>query len=258
MSRRIASFLAGAALAMAAASTALAGEPVQLRSDVASGRTVTLGDLFDGAGSASDVMIGYGAPAGQDAVLDAGEVQRIAREHGLDWANAQGLRRILVRSDEAAQPARSGPAGRMIDALTWSRNIAAGEIIQPSDLVYAKAPAFQAPGDMPRDADALIGKAARRPLRAGAVAATHDAIAAEVIRRDDIVQVLYHADGINLTLTGKAMAAAHAGDPVAVLNTASKKVLQAIAIGPDQAVVGPEAEQYRAAAFTPSQQIAAR
>ena len=258
MSPRIVSLLAGAAVALAAASASLAGEPVQLRPDVSSGPTVTLGDLFDGAGSASEIMVGYGAPAGQDAVLDAAEVQRMARAHGLDWANTQGLRRILVRSDDAVQSARGGPAGRMIDALTWSRNIAAGEIIEASDLVYTKAPAFQAPADMPRDADALIGKAARRPLRAGAVAAVHDAIAAEVIKRDDIVQVIYSAEGISLTLTGKAMAAAHVGDPVAVLNTASKKVLQAVAVGPDQAVVGPASEQYRTAAFPSAQQFAAR
>ncbi|QUD87821.1 flagellar basal body P-ring formation chaperone FlgA [Phenylobacterium montanum] len=257
MSQRILSFLAGAAIALAAASAALAGEPVSLRPDVASGRTVTLGDLFEGAGAAGEVMVGYGAPAGQSAVLDAGEVQAIARQHGLDWANPQGLRRIVVRSDMAGDPSRGAPAGKMIDALTWARNIAAGEIIQPTDLTYAKVPSFSAPGDMPRDADALIGKAARRPLRAGSAAAMHDAAAAEVIKRDDVVQVSYQADGISLILTGKAMAAAHAGEPVAVMNTVSKKVLQAIAIGPDQAVVGPAAEQYRAA-FPSSQQFAAR
>ena len=37
------------------------------------------------------------------------------------------------------------------------------------------------------------------------------------------------------------------GDPVAVMNTNSKKVIQAVVTGPDQAVVGPEADAIRAA-----------
>ena len=66
MSLRLASLLAGAALALTAASAALAGQAVSLRPDVSSGRTVTLGDLFEDAGAAAEVMVGYGAPAGQE------------------------------------------------------------------------------------------------------------------------------------------------------------------------------------------------
>jgi flagella basal body P-ring formation protein FlgA len=66
--------------------------------------------------------------------------------------------------------------------------------------------------------------------------------------------VTYHDEGISLVLQGKAMADAAGGEPIAIENTTSKKVIQAVATGPDQAVVGPEAEAIRAAqAVTPSQ-----
>ncbi len=256
MSLRLAPLLAGAALALAAASSAFAGQAVSLRSDVSSGRTVTLGDLFEDAGAVGDVMVGYGAPTGQNAVLDAGQVQRIAAMHGLDWSNPQGMRRILVRGEGQAGSAPS--SAKLVDALTYARNLPAGEIVQPSDLVYAKVPAFSAPQDMPRDADALIGKMAKRPLRAGAAAASHDVAAAQVIKRDDLVQVRYEADGISLVLQGKAMAAASVGDPLSVMNTQSKRVIQAIASGPDEAVVGPAAEQLRASNLYTPQQFAIR
>jgi hypothetical protein len=42
------------------------------------------------------------------------------------------------------------------------------------------------------------------------------------------------------------------------MNTSSKKVFQAIAIGPDQAVVGPEAERMRAASVVDPAQFASR
>jgi len=130
----------------------------------------------------------------------------------------------------------------------------AGEVVQPADLAFAKVPKFQVPADAPRDAEDVIGKVARRPLRDGSPVAAHDLGLALVIKRDDVVQVTYHDEGISLVLQGKAMADAASGEPIAIENTISKKVIQAVATGPDQAVVGPEAEAIRAAqAVTPSQ-----
>jgi flagellar basal body P-ring formation protein FlgA len=245
----------GAALALAWASPALAGQPVELRGQVAASGPITLGDLFDSAGPAAAVIIGNGAPAGMSAVLDAGAVQRIAREHGLDWDNAAGLQRILVPSVASGGDAAS--SAPTVEVLTYSRSMAAGEIVQPSDLVFAKIPRFAVPADAPRDADAAIGKTVRRPLRSGSAVAVHDLSNSLVIKRDDIVEVGYHSDGISLVLQGKAMADAAAGEPVDIQNTASKKVIQAVATGPDEAVVGPEAEAIRAAAQQSPSQFAA-
>ncbi|MDI6625763.1 MAG: flagella basal body P-ring formation protein FlgA, partial [Brevundimonas sp.] len=80
-----------AAAAMLLAGPALAG-PVSLKANPvdADGR-ITLGDVFDGAGSASGVVIG--ARSGPSAVFEAGQLQAMARQSGLDWANPTGLRR---------------------------------------------------------------------------------------------------------------------------------------------------------------------
>lgn len=245
--------LAGSLLALAPAA-AMANQAVDLRNDTTSGPVITLGDLFDGAGQASQIMVGRGAPTGQVAVLDAGEVQRIAHMHGLDWDNPMGVRRILVRGGDAAD----APAARarMIDALTYARNIAAGEVIQPQDVVYAKVAVGSVPADMPRDSDAVIGKMTRRPERAGAPVAAHDVTNAEVIKRDEMVQVTFHEGGITLTLDGKAVSGAAMGEPVAVMNTTSKKIIQAVAAGPGQAVVGPDADALEAEAQGAPTQIA--
>ena len=242
-----------AAAMLAWAAPAMAGQSVSLRAQVAASGSITLADLFDNAGPAGGVVIGNGAPAGLSAVLDAGAVQRIARDHGLDWDNPSGLQRIIV-------PSLGGPvasAGHMIDVLTYARNLTAGEVLQPTDLAFGKTPSFAVPADAPRDADEVIGKVVRRPLRAGSPVAGHDLAAAVLIKRDDLVEVGYHTDGISLTLQGKAMADAAAGEPVAIQNTTSKKVIQAITTGPDEAVVGPEADAIRAAALQPPSQFAA-
>jgi flagellar basal body P-ring formation protein FlgA len=189
-------------------------------------------------------------------VLDAGEVQRIAHVHGLDWDNPHGIRRIIVLSIAAAASAATdspSPTKRMVDALTYARSLSAGELVQAQDLTFAKVVAFQVPSDAPDDAARVIGKVTRRPLRAGAAVSSHDVTAAVVIKRDDVVQIAYHDDGLNLVLQGRAMSSASAGEPVTVMNTTSKRVFQAIAVGPDQAVVGPEAERMRTAVLNPDQ-----
>jgi flagellar basal body P-ring formation protein FlgA len=247
-----------AAVCLALATAAAAGTPVNLRSDPASGPAITLGDLFDGAGPAARVMVGTGAPAGLNAVLDAGQVQQIAHINGLDWTNPKGIRRIIVHGGAVAAetattalaaPGAPGAPGALptktVEVLTYARSLATGEVVQPADLTYAKLPSFQAPQDAPRDAAEIIGKAARRPLRSGTAVAALDVTAAQVIKRDDMIDVAFHAEGMTLTLQGKALGAAAIGETLNVMNLTSKKVIQAVAVGPDQAVVGPEAEHIK-------------
>jgi flagella basal body P-ring formation protein FlgA len=244
----------GVMAALCAATPALAGRPVALKAEVSSGANVTLGDLFDGAGpDAAPVIVGNGAPAGESAVLDANVVRELASRHGLDWDNPDAIVRIVVPRGLAATP-----GARMTETLAWAHSVSAGDLIQPEDLMFAKVASFAVPPDAPRDAEQIIGKVARRPLRAGTAVAAHDVSSPQVIKAGDAVQVAYHADGVSLVLQGKAMASAAVGEPIEIMNPVSKKVIQAITSGADEAVVGPEAEQLRARPFIPAQIAALR
>jgi flagella basal body P-ring formation protein FlgA len=229
--------------ALALAGPALAGQAVSLKADVASAdEVVTLGDLFDGAGAAARTPVA--TRTGANVVLDATAVQAAARRAGLDWANAEGLHKIIVRA--GAPLASAAPAARgNIEVLSYTRSLSAGEIVQPTDLAWIKAAA--APGDAPSDAEMVIGQAAKRPLRAGAVVLAHDVGSAQVIKPGDIVTVIYEAEGISLRLEGKAMGSAGVGETLAVQNTLSKKVVQTIVTGAGEAVVGPAADQMKSA-----------
>jgi flagella basal body P-ring formation protein FlgA len=229
--------------ALAVAGPAFAGQPVNLRPDVASADVVTLGDLFEGAGAAARVPIAN--RSGATVVLDAGLVQAAARRAGLDWANAEGLRKIIVHAGAPGVSASAAAGHGNVEVLTYTRSLGAGEIVQPTDLAWVKVAA--APGDAPGDADMVIGQAAKRPLRAGAVVLAHDFGSATVIKPGDIVSVSYEADGISLSLEGKSMGTAGVGDLLPVQNTLSKKIVQARVTGPGQAVVGPAADQMRSA-----------
>lgn len=252
--RRLTLLAAAAALTLASlaiSDPALAGRAVTLKADtVSAGGMVTLGDIFDDAGGAADTPVAN--RQGASVILDAAVVQAAARRAGLDWANAEGLRKIVVHGAGAAPSTPSStlagatPAARgNVEVLTWSRSLQAGEIIQPTDLLWAKAAA--APGDAPSDADAVIGQAAKRPLRAGAIVQAHDVAAAVVIKSGDLVTVTYDADGVSLSMQGKAMGSAGVGEMLAVQNPVSKKIVQTVVAGPGQAVVGPGAGQLKSA-----------
>ncbi|MBD3820456.1 flagellar basal body P-ring formation chaperone FlgA [Brevundimonas diminuta] len=250
------------ALALAAlAAPALAG-PVSLLPDPTDddGR-VTLGELFDDAGAASGVVVGQ--RLGATAVFEASQIQAAARRAGLDWANPQGLRRIVVReggalpADASARPAAatvSSRPGATVEVLTYARSLAAGDIVQPSDVVWSTVQAHQAPAGGPQDADQVVGLSAKRALRAGAAVTSRDLASPQVIARNDMVEVAYISGGVELTVTGKATRDASAGEAVPVLNTQSGRTIDAVAVGPGRAVAGPAAQMARAN----PQQFAAR
>ncbi len=226
------------------ASPALAGQVVSLKADTSSSdEKVTLGDLFDGAGAAGRIVVA--TRSGASVVLDAVTVQLAARRAGLDWANTDGLHKIIVHGGGATVSAAASNTHGNIEVLTYTRSLNAGEIVQPTDLTWVKAAA--APSDAPSDADMVIGQAAKRPLRAGAIVLAHDIGTAQVIKAGDLVTVTYDADGVSLSLQGKAMGTAGVGDLLAVQNTASKKLIQAMVTGPGAAVVGPAADQMKSA-----------
>ena len=168
---------------------------------------VTLGDIFDGAGAASDVMVAR--RAGPSVVLEAGQLQALARQAGLDWTNPNGLRRVAVRLGVADQP---------------------GAVATPAAFVPASAPA---------------------PVRTSRRPAARET----VINRNDVIRVTYEVGGVKLAVMGRAMRDAAIGEPVAVTNTTSNRIIDAVASGPGQAVAGPAGQAIRSAAV---QQFAAR
>lgn len=196
--------------------------------------TVTLAELFEGTSSA--VVIGPGPKAGGTVVFEAARVQAAARAAGLTWANPAGVRRIVVRAETTAAASQAVGA----EALTYARSLNAGEVVTAEDLTWA--PVARAPADSPGDAEAAIGLQVRKPVRAGAAVSARDLTAARVIAKNDSVVVQYRAGRVRLSLQGKALNAAAPGEPVRVMNAASKTVVEAVAAGPGLAVVGPQAE----------------
>jgi len=246
-----------------AASPALAG-PVSLRvNPVDEDGRVTLGDVFDNAGSAANVVIA--TRAGPSVVFEAGQLQGLALRSGLQWSNPQGLRRVVVRQGAVAPAAAASasPAsatttaarpGATAEVLTYARSLSAGDIVQPEDVSWSTVQAHLVPSGAPQDAEQVIGLSAKRALRAGAAVSARDLASPQVIARNDMVEVAFISGGVRLTVTGRATRNAAVGEQVPILNLTSNRTIDAVATGPGQAVTGPAA----IAARTASTQFASR
>lgn len=241
----------GLGMAMSLAVPAMAAPVTLILDPVDEDGRVTLGELFEGAGAAANVVVGL--RHGASVMLEARQVQTIARQHGLEWTNPQGLRRIVVReggamaADSSGRPAAASVArpGATVDVLTYARSLNTGDVVQPSDVIWSTVQAHLATASGPLDAQDIIGKAARRPLRAGAAVNSRDLVAAQVIARNDMVEVVFISGGVELTVTGRATRDAAAGEPVPVLNLQSGRTIDAVAVSPGRAVTGPAAQNAR-------------
>lgn len=237
-------------LALVIMATPALAAPVTLKANpVDTDGRVTLGDIFDGAGAASNVLVAN--RAGPSVVFESGYLQTQALRAGLQWDNPRGLSRVVVRAAEAAPvttPASTAAptrAGATVEVLTYARNLAAGDVIQPEDVVWTTVQAHQATGGAPNDADKVIGLTARRALRSGAPVAIRDLTAPQVIARNDMVEVAFISGGVKLTVTGRATRNAAAGEAVPILNLSSGRTIDAVAVAPGRAVAGPAAQVAR-------------
>ncbi len=224
---------------------AFAAQTVELRNDAAihDGR-VTLGDLFDNAGPEANVLVAD-AGSGSSIVLDAARLQVFAGQHGLSWANDRGLRRVIARAGATSSAVVGGV--RHASVLVYARDISTGETVGAEDLAWSKTPAFDPPATAPRDSRVLIGQVAKRPLRQGSPAMMADVSAPLVVKKDDVVAITFQAGAVTLILQAKAITGAAAGGTFDAINPASHKIIQALATGPGEAVVGPQADRLKAA-----------
>ena len=227
-----------------------------LKSNVSDGDgTITLGDVFDNAGAQSGVVLG--TRTGATAILDAAVVQSIAARNGATWDNPRGLRRIIVSAgadSQSAEPTSAvindAPAAGNISVLTFVHAMNSGDIVQPEDLTYKQVAATS--GNVPNNVQSVIGKTVRFPIREGAIIHTTDLTSPTVVKRQETVSVTWTQNGLSLTMSGKATKDGAVGDVIQVQNPASKKLVDAVIIGPGEAVAGQAADQLRSHQFLSS------
>jgi flagella basal body P-ring formation protein FlgA len=126
----------------------------------------------------------------------------------------------------------TGTLTETFEAVVPTRALAQGEVLKPSDLTIERRPKA---GFAPTSVTTLTqaaGLAAKRALRPGEALRQADLMKPELVARNEIVTITYEVPGILLAIRGQALEAGAEGDIVNVLNTQSKRTIQAVVSGP--------------------------
>jgi flagellar basal body P-ring formation protein FlgA len=213
-----------------------------------SGEWIRLGDVAPVTGEAAGILIGPAPPAGQILSLDPAFIVSTAKSAGVLLAIPLDTPVLVTRTGNArealpanaariVQPARQ-VAGEAMDGqvLVLVRDVPRGGVITDADLGWQAVNAAR-PVRNPVDPDTAVGMEAKRLLKAGQPLQAADLKAAAVIRKGDPVTLVYATPGVKLTVDGVAQNEAAKGEAVRVLNSYSKRTIEAVAHAPGEARV---------------------
>jgi len=124
----------------------------------------------------------------------------------------------------------TGRIEMMIEAPHLAASLPAGSILRPADVEMKLVPLKFAESAGIAELDQLVGRQLQRQSRIGMMLKATDVTDPEVVRRNSLVTVYLHTGPMTLTVRGQALNNASVGQPVQVLNPASKKILHGVAM----------------------------
>lgn len=123
-------------------------------------------------------------------------------------------------------------AGRldlMVEAPHLAASLKAGEVIGTADIEMKRVPFDFADRSGVDGIDDLVGKQLRRNSRAGVMLKAADVTEPLAVRRNTAVTVLLRTGPMTLTVAGQSLGDAVAGQPVQVMNSVTRKILNGVA-----------------------------
>ena len=187
--------------------------------------------VFDGA------LPGLLVPPGVTEAL-------VASELAYDPRGRRVTALVTVGAGEGRASMRvSGSLVETVEVGIVARAIAKGDPIAAGDVAVERRPRDAVPADAQSEPGRgqLAGQVARRPLAVGTVLRAGDLQRPEIVAKGEPVLIVFEAPGMSLTLRGRASEAGALGDAVGVVNTATKKPMQATIVGPGRVSVAPNA-----------------
>jgi flagella basal body P-ring formation protein FlgA len=118
------------------------------------------------------------------------------------------------------------------------RLISAGDVIAADDLEWQAVHLSRLSGNSLTDAEQLVGRMAKRPLKAGQILRQSDVAVSPVIRKNDLIRLVVKTGQMTLTVQGKALQDAALGQTVRVMNVNSNRQLTGTVIDAGTVAIG--------------------
>lgn len=109
-----------------------------------------------------------------------------------------------------------------------------GQEITKEDIAWIPLPSLHIGRNIIRNTDQIIGLTPRRRLTDSTPLKLSDLIRPRIIRRGARVSILYQSGKISLAAIGKATENGGRGDVIRVINSKSRRIIEATVIGPNQ------------------------
>ncbi len=194
-------------------------------------------------------LVARGAPARHELGLDNPAVRLhlapdvrpeiVVRELWYDAASRRFSALVAAAEDRSAAPMRvAGRLYEVVDVPVPARPIAKGEVIGRDDVKIVTMRADRLSRGAVTDIDEIVGKAPRRSLRAGEPVRPGDVRRPVVVAKGSTVTMVYRTPFMELTARGRAIEDGGHGDVIKVMNTQSKKVIEAVVADADTVLVG--------------------
>ena len=123
----------------------------------------------------------------------------------------------------------SGRLDFMVEVPHLSASLQAGAILTPGDVEMKRVSLALADETGITSLGDLVGKQLRRNAREGVMLKASDVIEPLAVKRNTQVTVLLKTGPMTLTVLGQSLSDAAAGQPVQVMNTVSRKILNGVA-----------------------------
>ena len=230
--------------------TALALAPLAAAQSTVKGDWIALGDVAPVTGDAAAILVGPAPPPGQTLALDPAFLVSVARKSGvilaipLDkpiWVIRETGNATPANVANAARPANPAPQiggdSRDAEIIVLVRDVARGHRITDADIDWAPASSVRAARNGVAGMDVALGMETKRSLKAGQPLQASDLKQPALIRKGEPVTLIYSSPGLKLMVDGQAQADAGKGESVRVLNTYSKRTIDAVAAAEGEAHV---------------------
>ena len=118
------------------------------------------------------------------------------------------------------------------------RLISAGDIISADDLEWQPVHLTRLSGNSLTDAEQLVGRMAKRPLKAGQILRQSDVAVSPVIHKNDLIRLVVRTGQMTLSVQGKALQDAALGQTIRVINVNSNRQLSGTVVDAGTVAVG--------------------
>lgn len=206
------------------------------------GRTVGLTEV---TGKLRDALADEGLP--QDSLLEpilrSGELAVAVdvpdtidvRNATYDATTQRFTATLLIGGDHAGarRMTVSGRAFPTVAVPVLRRDMNTGDIIRREDIEVTRVRADRVRREVVTASAELLGMTPRRRLRAGEPIRDNDTKAPVIVAKNSLVTIVLNTAHMTLTAQGRASEDGGKGDVVKVLNMQSKKLIEAVVVGPD-------------------------